>query len=151
MGEVYEATHVDDARSAAVKLLRRELMLDRAHVERFLREVRAASALDSPHVVRVLEASHPDDLVAFFAMERLRGETLGALAAWRRNPRAHGDRRFSSASSHVSRACASRRHRASAISKPHNVFRTEDGTWKLLDFGVAALGTAPGRLTPGPT
>jgi len=55
-----------------VKLLRRELLIDRMHVERFLREVRAASALDSPNVVRVLEASGPDDPVPFLAMEKAR-------------------------------------------------------------------------------
>ena len=148
MGEVYEATHVDDARSAAVKLLRRELMLDRAHVERFLREVRAASALDSPHVVRVLEASHPDDLVAFFAMERLRGETLGALL------RGGGTLEHTAIVDLVGQlARVLELARAADIVhrdlKPHNVFRTEDGTWKLLDFGVAALGDSSGTLTQG--
>jgi len=148
MGEVYEASHVDDAREAAVKLLRRELMIDRNHVERFLREVRAASALDSPHVVRVLEASQPADMIAFLAMERLRGETLGALL------RGGGvlDRTLlvelvaQLASALELARVAGMVHRDI---KPHNVFLTDDRTWKLLDFGVAVLGDSSGTLTQG--
>ena len=64
MGEVYEATHATSGAPAAVKLLRRELLADPQHVERFLREVRVASAIESPHVVRVLEASAPADAAA---------------------------------------------------------------------------------------
>lgn len=148
MGEVYEATHVHDGREAAVKLLRRELMVDRAHVERFLREVRAASALDSPHVVRVLDASRPEDVVAFLAMERLRGETLGTIL------RGGGtsDRVFVLELVSQLVRVLELAQQAGVVHrdlKPHNVFRTDDGTWKLLDFGVAVLGDSSGTLTQG--
>jgi serine/threonine-protein kinase len=33
--------------------------------------------------------------------------------------------------------------------KPHNVFLCDDGTWKVLDFGVAALDDHSGTLTQG--
>src|SRR4029078_577887 len=33
--------------------------------------------------------------------------------------------------------------------KPHNLFRCDDGTWKILDFGVALLGAPSGTLTRG--
>ena len=42
MGEVYEASHLGTGEPAAVKLLRRELLGDPRHVERFLREVMIA-------------------------------------------------------------------------------------------------------------
>ena len=51
--------HQSQAVLAAVKLLRRELLADARHVERFFREVRIASTIDSPHVVKVLQASAP--------------------------------------------------------------------------------------------
>ena len=47
MGEVYEGTHTTNKSEAAVKVLRRELLADPRHVERFFREVRIASAIDS--------------------------------------------------------------------------------------------------------
>jgi serine/threonine-protein kinase len=33
--------------------------------------------------------------------------------------------------------------------KPHNLFLGDDGTWKVLDFGVALLGDSTGTLTRG--
>ena len=148
MGEVYEATHVDTDATAAVKLLRRELMLDRMHAERFLREVRAASALDSPHVVRVLEASQPDDPIAFLAMERLRGDTLGGML---RGAGTLGEELVVELVDQL--ASVLELARAAGIVhrdiKPPNIFRSEDGTWKLLDFGVAVLGDTSGTLTQG--
>lgn len=148
MGEVYEATHVDRGTPAAVKLLRRELMIDREHVDRFLREVRAASALDSPHVVRVLEASTPDEVVAYLAMERLHGDTLGAVlrggGTLARDLIVELVRQLTSVLD-----LARERQVVHRDIKPHNVFRTTDGTWKLLDFGVAALGDSSGTLTRG--
>ena len=148
MGEVYEAVHVDDQRPAAVKLLRRELMLDKAHVERFLREVRAASALASRHVSQIFEASQPEDLVAFLAMERLRGETLGAILRGGRvlDRVAVGELVAQLAGVLELARKAGMVHRDL---KPHNVFRTDDGTWKLLDFGVAVLADTTGTLTGG--
>ncbi|MDB4955145.1 MAG: serine/threonine protein kinase [Myxococcales bacterium] len=148
MGEVYEAKHVDTAAPAAVKLLRREMMVDRHHVERFLREVLAVSALESPHVVRVLEAAGPDDAVAFLAMERLRGETLGAVlreaGTLDRETLLELTRQLAMVLDLARETGVVHRDL-----KPHNVFRSIDGTWKLLDFGVAVLGDHTGTLTQG--
>lgn len=148
MGEVYEANHVETNAPAAVKLLRRELLIDRMHVERFLREVRAASALDSPNVVRVLEASGPDDPVPFLAMEKLLGETLSSLlrgAGTLERGLVHELVTQLGGVLELARA-AGMVHRDI---KPPNIFRTREGTWKLLDFGVAVLGDSSGTLTQG--
>jgi serine/threonine-protein kinase len=148
MGEVYEATHVETGAIAAVKLLRRELMIERMHVERFVREVRAASALDSPHVVRVLEASGPDEPVAFLAMERLRGETLSSML------RDHGTLPHDQVVE-LGTQLGAVLELARLVGvvhrdiKPPNIFRSDDGMWKLLDFGVALLGDSSGTLTQG--
>ncbi|TMQ07833.1 MAG: serine/threonine protein kinase, partial [Deltaproteobacteria bacterium] len=74
MGEVYDAVHVATGEPAALKLVRREVLADPTHVARFLREVRASAALDSPHVARLLDAADRDPL--YLAMERLHGDTL---------------------------------------------------------------------------
>ena len=147
MGEVYEATS-SSGTVAAVKLLRGEALADPMNVERFLREVRIARQIDSPHVVRVLAASTPADPVPYLAMERLRGVTLGELL------RKGGTLDTASLRALV-RQIGSVLELARAAGvvhrdlKPHNLFRTEDGTWKVLDFGIALLADSSGTLTRG--
>jgi serine/threonine-protein kinase len=146
-GEIYEG--VSDAGDvAAIKLLRRELVVDATHVARFLREARASGALDTPHVVRVVAASNADDALPYIAMERLHGQTLADVL--RGAPRLAGPA--------VLELC---RHAAIGIDaaaaagivhrdlKPQNLFRCDDGVWKILDFGVASLADDSGVLTQG--
>jgi serine/threonine-protein kinase len=161
MGEVYEAKHVSTGAEAAVKVLRRELLSDPLHVERFLREVRVASSIDSPHVVKVLEASSthagvnptrsvfgPGDTLPFLAMEKLAGQTLASLL---RKGRALSD---SSLVALVTQTCSVLElARAAGVVhrdlKPQNLFLTFDDVWKVLDFGVALLSDSSGTLTNG--
>jgi eukaryotic-like serine/threonine-protein kinase len=148
MGEVYEATHVTTQEPAAVKLLRRELLTDPTTVARFLREAKASGSLVSPHVVRVLDASPEDAALPYLAMERLHGVTLAELL--RREPRLAG-----STVVEVARHAGAGVDAAAAAGvvhrdlKPQNLFRTEAGIWKILDFGVATLGENASNLTQG--
>jgi tRNA A-37 threonylcarbamoyl transferase component Bud32 len=148
MGEVYEARHVATGAEAAVKLLRRELLADPRSVERFIREVRVGSTLDSPHVVRVLEAATPTDGLPFLAMERLRGHTLGELL---RQSNTLTGIDLTEMLIQICRAFEIAR-RAGVVHrdvKPHNLFRGGDGVWKVLDFGAAALADSSSTLTRG--
>ncbi|HEX3762175.1 MAG TPA: serine/threonine-protein kinase [Kofleriaceae bacterium] len=164
MGEVYEAHHTATGAPAAVKLLRRELLADPRHVERFIREVQLASAIDSPHVVRVLEAATPggapaetsNDGLPFLAMEQLRGKTLAELL---RGQGTLTGGELAALLTQTGRAFEAAR--AAGIVhrdvKPHNLFRCDDGTgartgagtWKVLDFGIAALADSTSTLTHG--
>jgi len=147
MGEVYDARHTTTGQPAAVKLLRRELLGDPRHVERFLREVRIAGSIASPHVVRVLEASTADDPVPFLAMERLHGKTLGELLRFGPYTGAPLDALVAALAEVIDRARdAGVVHRDL---KPHNLFLDDTGGWKVLDFGVALLGESSGTLTRG--
>jgi serine/threonine-protein kinase len=147
MGEVYEAKHASTGAEGAVKLLRRELLGDSQHVERFFREVRTAGSIDSPHVVQVLDSSAPTDQLPFLAMERLRGQTLGEIL------RAGGLTGASLAQLVSQVGSALERAREAGVVhrdlKPHNIFRTEDGVWKVVDFGVAVHADNSGTLTQG--
>jgi serine/threonine-protein kinase len=145
MGEVYDAVDASTGEPAAVKLVRRDLSGDRTHLARFVREARASSALDSPYVVRVLDASDRDP--PYLAMERLHGHTLaeqlrkdGRLTAI-----ALGELlRHIGAGLDAARA-AGIVHRDI---KPQNLFHS--GVWKILDFGVATLSEEnSGTLTQG--
>ena len=148
MGEVYEAQSTTTHTPGAVKLLRGEALAEAHNVERFLREVRIAGSIDSPHVVRVLQSSTPADPVPFLAMERLRGQTLGELL------RKGGTLPAASLRTLVVQiGGVLELARAAGIVhrdlKPHNLFLTEDGTWKVLDFGIALLADGSGTLTRG--
>jgi serine/threonine-protein kinase len=145
MGEVYEAVQLANGEPAAVKLVRRELLADPIHVARFLREARASGALDSPHIVKLLDAAGHDP--PYLAMERLHGQTLAetlrkdgklatpALAELVRDVGAGLD-------------VASRAGIIHRDIKPQNLFH--DRVWKILDFGVATLTFEnSGTLTQG--
>ena len=155
MGEVYAASQVATGAPAAVKLVRRELLGDPRHVERFLREVRIAGAIDTPHVVKVLDASTPHDPLPFLVMERLRGVTLGEIL--RAGPLS-GDPLLAMVAQ-IGEAL-DRTRDAGVVHrdlKPNNLFRCDaggsagsaTGTWKVLDFGIALLGDSSGTLTRG--
>ncbi len=148
MGEVYEAVHTTSDEPAAVKLLRRELLADRTQVERFLREARAAGALASPHVVRVLDASPPDAPLPYLAMERLRGHTLAETL--RTATRLDADT-VVAVCRDVGRALdtASEAGIVHRDLKPQNVFLGADNAWRLLDFGIATFADDTGTLTHG--
>ncbi|MBA3454503.1 MAG: serine/threonine protein kinase [Deltaproteobacteria bacterium] len=147
MGEVYDAMHVKTGAQAAVKMLRRELLADAKHVERFFREVRIAATIDSPNVVKVLEASSSTDQIPFLAMELLRGHTLGEIL---RTGELTGSKLAAMVTQIGSVLDLARTagivHRDL---KPHNLFLTDEGVWKVLDFGVAILADNSGTLTGG--
>jgi serine/threonine-protein kinase len=150
MGEVYEAVHVETNAPAAVKLLLPEALARHEHVRRFMREVRIAASLDSIHVVRVLEIGDESAPLPYLAMERLRGEDLGAVLRRdaRLSPAAVVDLVRQVGRGLEAAAAAGIVHRDL---KPQNVFKNEtDGNppvWKILDFGVAKLEQNSGTLT----
>jgi serine/threonine-protein kinase len=113
-----------------------------------LREVRVANAIESPHVVRVLEASTPSDALPFLAMERLAGQTLGSLL---RHGKALADTTVVNMVTQIGSVLELAREAGIVHRdiKPQNLFLTFDDTWKILDFGVALLADSSGTLTRG--
>ena len=78
MGDVYRATQASLGRTVAVKVLSEELALDRAFVERFLNEARAAGRLSHANVVHVHEVGQ-DKGRYFYAMEYVAGGNVHQL------------------------------------------------------------------------
>src|SRR5262245_32708894 len=84
MGVVYQAAHLDlegrVLREVALKMVRPDLAVDPAvaaeFARRFLREVRIAMRLGSPHIVTVYDCGHSEDGQLYFTMEFVRGPTL---------------------------------------------------------------------------
>ncbi|WP_437933746.1 protein kinase domain-containing protein [Sorangium sp. So ce341] len=158
MGAVYEADDVALQRRVAVKVLSPELARGRSALSRFEREARAASAIQTEHIVRVLDADVDRATGApFLVMELLRGEDLAHLLD------RLGPLPPRLALRIVAQACVGleRAHEAGVVHrdiKPANLFlaRREGGgglVVKLLDFGVAKIRPAhdPRRDTTGLT
>jgi len=76
MSTVYRAVQHSVQRDVALKVLRCSLVGDQLGVERFMREVVAASRLRSPHTVTVLDVGQSREKLLYIAMELLQGRTL---------------------------------------------------------------------------
>ncbi len=85
MGEVWLARHQLLARTAAVKLVRPEMLgagSDAAAammLRRFEREAQATAALSSPHSIRLFDFGVTDDRTFYYVMELLAGRDLETL------------------------------------------------------------------------
>ena len=150
MGEVYDAVSVKDGSPAAVKLLLPEVLARADFVRRFLREVKIAASLDSPHVVRVLEVGDESAPLPYLAMEKLEGEDLAQIL--RKKERLSAPEVIDLARQ-VGRGLRAA-HGAGVVHrdlKPQNLFLASQSpaTWKILDFGISKLADQGGTLTEG--
>jgi eukaryotic-like serine/threonine-protein kinase len=147
MGTVYRAVDLVLGRTVAVKTLP-GLLADEnpGSVARFEREARAAAALSHPAVVSVYDTG-ADPSTHFIVMELVPGRSLEAIL--REVGRLDPDRAVSIAN-WVAEALAAA-HAAGIVHrdiKPANVMVANDGSVKVLDFGIArAMGAS--TLTQG--
>jgi serine/threonine protein kinase len=146
MGLVWEAEDPQLCRRVALKVMKPALADRREHRERFLREARAAAAIDHSHIVTVYQVGEHRGL-PFLAMQLLRGETLGdVLSRVGRLPQEECLRIGRQMAEAL--AVAHRRGLIHRDIKPANTWLEADGGWvKLVDFGLAQVIADEGQLT----
>ena len=137
MGTVFKATDPRIGRSVAIKVLTAaaddpDLLL------RFYREAKYTGSLQHQNIVTVYELGHQDG-IPYLVMEYLEGVSLEALiASGRPMPIAEKLRIILQVCSGL--AYAHKRDLVHRDIKPANVVLVENGTAKIVDFGIARLG-----------
>lgn len=75
MGAVFKAVHEVMRNTVAIKVLKAKLAVKETGIPRFLREIRVAASLDSPHIVRAFDADQEGDRY-YLVMEYVEGQDL---------------------------------------------------------------------------
>ncbi len=141
-GAVYEGVHTEIGKRVAIKVIAGALAQSGEVAARFRREARAASAVESEHIVQVFDVGQDPVAGLFMVMEFLQGEDLAQrLDRERRIPVDQA----TVIASQIARALI-RAHDAGVIHrdlKPGNIFLGEraDGSLlvKVLDFGISKM------------
>src|SRR5262245_8655236 len=145
MGEVYRARDPRLGREVAIKVLPASLSADADRLRRFEQEAKAAGVLNHPNVTAVYDIGTHDGAPYVF-QQLLDGETHRAVLAGGRL----STRKAIDYSLQIVRGLAAAHEKGIVHRdlKPDNVFVTNDGRVKILDFGLAKLTHAEEK---GPT
>lgn len=137
MGIVYEAEQRIPHRRVALKVLHVGFGGDQRFERMFRREAHALGRLRHPAIAAIYEAGQADDGRSFFAMELVKGESLGEFAARRRlglRERLELFQRVCEAAGYA--------HERGVVHrdlKPSNILIESGGSPKILDFGLAKI------------
>jgi serine/threonine protein kinase len=135
MGEVYRARDPRLDRDVAIKILSPAALPTRQALGRFEREARAVAALDHPNILAIHDVGVEGD-VHFVVTELLEGKTLAERLASVPQLTPGKAVEYAIQIAH-GLAAAHDRGIVHRDVKPTNVFITNDGRIKLLDFGLA--------------
>jgi serine/threonine-protein kinase len=150
IGVVYAAEHIALGSQVAIKVLRGAAARDASEIARLRREAQVQVSIEHPNVVRTLDLDQMPDGSIYVVMELLRGISLADKLA-RTGIVAPGF-----ALPVFIQVCRALRaaHDKGIIHrdlKPGNVFLCDDGTAKVLDFGMSKFASAESLTQEGYT
>ncbi len=139
MGCIYRVHDNVLKEDVALKTLLPQFVRDKMVVERFFNEARIARSLSHPNVVRVHDIGMTGNLI-YISMELIKGKSLRTML----EELGPGQRMSAKTALHViDELCAALEyahgHTVHRDIKPENVMVCEDGTVKLMDFGISKL------------
>ena len=146
MGEVYRAKDSKLKREVALKVLPADVAGDRERLARFQREAEVLASLNHPHIAQIFGLEESDGVTAL-VMELVEGEDLSTRIA--RGPIPLDE--ALSIAKQIAEALEAA-HEQGIIHrdlKPANIKVREDGTVKVLDFGLAKA-LVQDLKSPGP-
>lgn len=143
MGNVYLGRRIDEQfeHEVAIKVLLTGKS-NSLFVERFRAERQVLASLDHPNIAKLLDGGESDDGLQFLVMEFVRGEPIDSYCDKKRLSVRQRLRLFQKICLAVDYA-----HRNLVVHrdvKPANILVTDEGTPKLLDFGIAKVIDASG-------
>jgi serine/threonine-protein kinase len=144
MGEVYRARDTTLDRDVALKVLPEAFVSDPARVARFQGEAKALAALNHPNIAAIYGLVEDNGTTAL-VLELVEGPTLAEHIDARRLPLAEAMRIASQIADALDAAHA--RGIIHRDLKPANIKVRQDGTVKVLDFGLATRPTDPAEPT----
>jgi len=141
MGAVYLARRADKEfdKKVAIKLIKRGFDTDEI-IERFRHERQILAALEHPNITRLIDGGSTDDDLPYLVMDYVEGLPLNKYCTEKQvslDARLDIFLQICSAVTYAHQNLIIHRDL-----KPSNVIVSDDGTPKLLDFGIAKL-TAP--------
>jgi eukaryotic-like serine/threonine-protein kinase len=144
---VYLGRNMDTNEIVAIKVLGDQFIREPRYVERFRREAGLAERLRHENVVRILDHG-VENGTHFLIMEFVEGLTLDTMLERRGRLPIH------EAVSYLKQTCKGLQaaHEAGVVHrdiKPANLMITPDGKVKIMDFGIARMGTMAGLTQSG--
>jgi len=135
MADVYKGVDITDNKVVAIKILKPEFVESEDFIRRFRNESKAVSLLSHPNIVKIYDIGFEDEM-QFIVMEYIDGVTLKEymniekVLSWKDT--VHFAMQILRALQHA--------HDKGIVHrdiKPQNIMMLEDGTIKVMDFGIA--------------